>query len=41
MYSTQSVQLLRRLVLVQTLQAFVFNTVVLALTINFLAGMLG
>jgi uncharacterized membrane protein len=32
---------IRRLVLVQTIQAFVFNTVVLALTINFLAGMLG
>ncbi|MDH0866578.1 DUF1345 domain-containing protein [Mitsuaria sp. GD03876] len=32
---------LRRLVLVQAVQAFVFNTVVLALTINFLAGMLG
>lgn len=32
---------MRRLVLVQAVQAFVFNTVVLALTINFLAGMLG
>ncbi|OWQ92942.1 hypothetical protein CDN99_00035 [Roseateles aquatilis] len=32
---------IRRLVLVQAVQAFVFNTVVLALTINFLAGMLG
>ena len=32
---------IRRLVLVQAIQAFVFNTVVLALTINFLAGMLG
>lgn len=32
---------IRRLVLLQAIQAFVFNTVVLALTINFLAGMLG
>lgn len=31
---------IRRLVLIQTVQAFVFNTVVLALTINLLAGML-
>lgn len=31
---------IRRLVLVQTVQAFVFNTVVLAMTINILAGLL-